>query len=48
MVAGIHNLAAKLAGAFRIIDKTTTATLTTAEIMDDGLPFIRCTTADTA
>ena len=49
MVAGIHNLAAKIAGALRIIQTTASTTLTTAQIMDDGLPFVQAnsTTAHT-
>ncbi len=48
MVAGIHNLAAKVAGALSVITKLsatdTTVTLTAAEILDDGIPFVRCET----
>ena len=41
MVAGIHNLAAKIAGALRVVATTASTTLTTAQIMDDGLLFVQ-------
>ena len=48
MVAGIHNLAAKYAGALRVIAKTEDVTLTAAEILDDGVPLIQCDPAAAA